>query len=101
MPSVRLALARPKWAPRDLAVQRSTGQISFDLSLAENTQQFDVAHKAWKYDLCAICRWRLHDSDDLEHCTGHTNGRDWVCSECYDKFLKGLDYFATAYQDLT
>jgi hypothetical protein len=90
-----------KWASRDLAVERETGQISFDLSLAENTDAFHIAQNAWKYDSCAICRWRLDDSPELEHSVGYTNGRDWVCSECYEKFLKRSDYFRSAYQDLT
>ena len=93
---------RPQqWTSRDLAVERSTGQISFDLSVAENNEAFDIAEKAWKYDRCVICHWKLEQSPEGEHSTGYTNGRDWVCVECYEKFLKRGAYFQSEYRDLT
>lgn len=92
---------KQQWTPRDLVVERNTGHISFDLSLAENNEVFEVASHSWKYDLCAICRWRLHQSPGQEHSTGYTNGRDWVCLECYDKFLKRSDYFGSSYGEIT
>ena len=89
------------WKARDVAVD-SQGKISFDLSLLEDKKTFTRSPGAWKKDHCAICRWELSESaDNPEHCTGYTNGRDWVCQECYEKFLRGPDYFATAYPDIT
>ncbi len=90
-----------QWTPRDLAVERNTGQISFDLSLADNSNAFDTAQKAWKYDRCVICHWKLEQSPEGEHSTGYTNGRDWLCVECYEKFLKRDDYFRSKYGDIT
>lgn len=92
---------KQQWTPRDLVVERNTGQISFDLSLAENNDVFEVTSASWKYDLCAVCHWKLQESPDAEHSTGYTNGRDWLCDECYNKFWKRRDYFASDYGDLT
>ena len=92
---------KQQWTPRDLAVERSTGQISFDVSLLENNSDFDIAQRAWRYDLCAICQWRLEQSPEEVHSTGYTNGRDWVCVECYEKFLKRSDYFGSSYAEIT
>jgi hypothetical protein len=89
------------WKARNLAVGKD-GRISFDVSLAANTKDFDLQPGGWKKDYCAICRWELFESENQpEHNTGYTNGRDWVCTECYEKFLMGPDFFATAHPEIT
>lgn len=90
------------WFPRDIAVQRATGHISFDLSLTENSNEFDVVKRGWKKDYCFICRWELFESQDQpDRSAAYTNGNAWLCTECYEKFLKGADYFASAHPDIT
>jgi hypothetical protein len=89
------------WKARDLAV-REDGQMSFDVSLVADTKNFDLKRGGWKKDHCGICRWELFESDDEpEHGIGYTNGRDWVCTECYEKFLNGPDFFATVHPEIT
>jgi hypothetical protein len=89
------------WKPQDLAVSKD-GALSFDLSLASGSDEFSVLQGGWKKDRCVICRWELLESEDRPgHSTGYTNGRDWVCTECYDKFLKGPDYFASSHPEIT
>jgi hypothetical protein len=76
------------WTPRDVVVYRENGSVSFDLSLAEDQAHFDLAKAGWKKDHCAICTWELFESkDDPEHGIGYTNGREWLCTECYEKFI--------------
>src|ERR1700694_985697 len=85
------------WFPRDIAVQRETGRVSFDLSLAENSKEFDLAKGGWKKDYCFICRWELFASEDqTDRSVAYTNGNAWLCTECYGKFLKGADFFASS-----
>jgi hypothetical protein len=89
------------WKARDLAVQED-GKMSFDVSLAADTKNFSLRQAGWKGDECAICAWELFESENQpEHGTGYTNGRDWICTECYEKFLKGPDFFATAHPEIT
>ncbi len=90
------------WTPRDIVVERTRGSISFDLSLAEDAANFEVVKGVWKKDHCAVCRWDLFESaDDPAHGTGYTNGREWLCLECYEKFFKGPDFFSSSYADIT
>jgi Clp amino terminal domain, pathogenicity island component len=89
------------WQPQDVAVRRSDGRISFDLSLAEDTASFQLVQNGWNHDLCSICGWKLYVAPEPEYSTGYTNGRIWVCTECYDKFLAGPDFFATAHPEIT
>lgn len=84
---------REIWKPRDLAI-RKDGKVSFDVSLAADTDNFELRKGGWKKDRCTICRWELHESDDPQHAVGYTNGREWVCMECHEKFLQESDYFA-------
>jgi ATP-dependent Clp protease ATP-binding subunit ClpA len=92
---------KTSWKPRDVAVD-SEGKISFDLTLLEDKQNFTRSPGAWKKDRCTICGWELCDSaDNPGHGAAYTNGRDWVCEECYEKFLKGPDYFESPHSDIT
>jgi hypothetical protein len=76
------------WMPRDIAIYRENGSVSFDLSLAEDHAHFDLAKAGWKKDRCAVCRWELFESkDDPQHGMGYTNGLEWLCTECYEKLV--------------
>ncbi len=88
------------WKPRDIVVKKNDKVLSFDLSLVENSSEFELVKGGWKKDRCAICRWELFESDDASHGIGFTNGKDWTCAECYKKFVEG-DFFASAYSDIT
>jgi hypothetical protein len=90
-------------AVRDIVVHRKSGAISFDLSLAsEDAANFELIKGGWKKkDRCAVCQWPLFASDDAEHGTGYTNGRDWLCNECYDKFWQRPDFLSASYSEIT
>jgi hypothetical protein len=87
---------------RDAVVERKTGKISLDLTLSEDSATFDLVKGGWTKDHCAICRWELFESnEDSDHGTGYTNGRDWVCSECYDKFWERPNFISSSYSEIT
>ena len=90
------------WCARDIAVRRGTGRISFDVTLVETSEDFDLVKAGWKKDHCYVCRWELFESkDDPTHSTGYTNGREWLCTECYEKFWGNPNFFASNYPDIT
>jgi hypothetical protein len=90
-------------AARDIVVHRKSGAISFDLSLAAaDAANFELIKGGWKKkDRCAVCQWPLFASDDVEHGTGYTNGRDWLCHECYDKFWQRPDFLSASFSEIT
>jgi len=88
------------WKPRDCATERQTGKVSLDVTLAEDSANFEVIKGGWKKDHCTICCWELFESQD-DHGTGYTNGRDWLCLECYDKFWARPDFISGSYSDIT
>ncbi len=75
------------WLPRDVVEHLETGQISFDLSLAVDTANYRLMKGGWASDNCVVCGWRLFESSTLSHGSGFTNGRDWLCLECCEKFF--------------
>jgi hypothetical protein len=87
------------WKPRDIVINRKTGKFSFELSLAADRETFELVKQGWKKDHCFICRWDLFESDD-EHGTGYTNGRNWLCMECCERFLQ-RDFFASSHPEIT
>ena len=89
------------WKARDLVVDKD-GKISFDVTLSAETQNFTLIQGSWKEDRCAICHWELYESKDKpDHGVAYTNGRDWVCTECYERFLSGADFFASVHPEIT
>jgi Clp amino terminal domain, pathogenicity island component len=93
---------KASWKPRDCVIERKSGKISLDLSLAQDSANFELIKDGWKKDLCIICGWELFESaDDAERGTGYTNGRDWICLECHDKFWQRPDFISGSYSDLT
>jgi ATP-dependent Clp protease ATP-binding subunit ClpA len=90
------------WTARDIAVDRRSKAMSFDLSLVNDSASFEVIKKGWSRECCAICRWELFESpDDATHGVGYTNGHDWLCTECYDKFLTSPDFFSSSHPEST
>ncbi len=89
------------WHPRDIAVDRRSGRISFELKLADDSQDFDIVAAGCKKDHCAVCRWELTESADPSHAMGYTNGHDWLCTECYERFWENPNFFASNYSDIT
>jgi hypothetical protein len=89
------------WTARDVVIERQSGRVSFDLALAEDAANFELVKAGWKKDHC-VCGWELYDAkDDPTHGTGYTNGRDWLCTECYEKFLARPDFFSSNYPEMT
>jgi ATP-dependent Clp protease ATP-binding subunit ClpA len=87
------------WKPRDIVVHRKTGQVSFETVLARNSETFMLVRQGWKRDHCFLCRWELHESGD-EHGAGYTNGRNWLCMECCERFILN-DFFSSSHSDIT
>ncbi len=94
---VRFAWQVQKWKPRDILVDRQTARVLFYTGQAFDEAKFELARGGWKRDHCAICNWELSETDDPQHGLGYTNGRDWICAECYDKFFQPP---LTPWQDL-
>jgi hypothetical protein len=93
---------KQNWRPRDIVVERNTGRISFETRLLEQSQKHDLLKAGWKKDYCSVCRWELFESkDDAQHGIGYTNGRDWLCCECYENFFALDDFFKSNYPEIT
>jgi hypothetical protein len=86
--------------PRDIVLSRQTGKVSFDLTLAADPANFELVKGGWKKDHCFTCGWELCESED-HHGTGYSNGHQWICLECYDRFWERPGFISGAYSDLT
>lgn len=92
------------WKPRDVVISRKTGSFSFDLSLAADTDNFALVKEGWKKDHCFICHWEMFEPErdsDAEHGIGYTNGHDWLCMECYERFWENPGFFSSSHSDIT
>ena len=42
-----------------------------------------------------------YESDDPEHGMGYTNGHDWFCMECYERFWDRPDFSSSSHIEIT
>jgi ATP-dependent Clp protease ATP-binding subunit ClpA len=82
----RFAWRQREWKPLDVLVDSETGKVCFDTSLPYEAH-FRLVAGGWQCDPCLICGWKLNADGGQEHSIGYTNGRQWVCAECYEQFL--------------
>ncbi len=84
---VRFVWERQTWKPSDILLEKPTGRVMFHAGQEFDQAKFELQRSGWKQDECVVCCWRLFEGSDPEHGVGYTNGRDWLCTECFDKFF--------------
>jgi hypothetical protein len=80
------AWIRRLWKPLDIVVDNELGGICFDLTVADG-KRFELVPAGWTKEPCAICSWPLTADAGPEQREGFTNGRRWICVECYYRFV--------------
>jgi len=78
---------RRRWAARDALVYRSNSALYLYSGRPFDPEKAEILKGGWSEDHCAICWWELTASDSPEHGEGYTNGQDWLCAECFDRFV--------------
>ena len=73
-------------APKDALRHRRTNRISLYRGQPFDSAQFDLINGGWIYYRCVICSRDLYAPDDPARSIGYTNGQDWLCSSCHEKF---------------
>jgi hypothetical protein len=81
------AWTRQPWFPRDALVHRNGSATSLYIGQKYDPAKIDLVPGGWNHDHCAICFWDLFQTDDAEHGVGYTDGHDWLCAECYERFV--------------
>jgi len=76
-----------KWAARDALLCRKDLTLYLYSGQPYDPAKADLLKGGWSEDHCIICWWKLCDSDSPLHGEGCTNGQDWLCTECYDRFV--------------
>ncbi|HCS29042.1 MAG TPA: hypothetical protein DIW43_16415 [Spongiibacteraceae bacterium] len=44
--------------------------------------------KGHNHEHCQICCWTILESEDPSKNQGYVSGHQWVCTECYGKFIQ-------------
>lgn len=82
----KFAWIRRAWKPMDVFVDSQAGGICFDLAVKDDPR-FKLVPGGWTKEPCIVCGWELSTDGGPERREGFTNGRHWVCVECYHRFL--------------
>ena len=86
----KFAWRKRSWKPLDILVEISSRRIFFDVTTKDDPA-FELVTGGWSGEFCSICHWELNADGGPEHAEGYTNGREWLCIECYEKFMEPVD----------
>lgn len=86
----QFAWARRNWKPIDVMVDNEQGGICFDLAVKDDPR-YKFVPGGWTKEPCVICGWELTAEGGPEHSEAFTNGRQWLCAECYHRFVAKTD----------
>lgn len=86
----KFAWRKRHWKPLDTLVEIDSGCIFFDVTLKDDPG-FRLVTGGWPREFCSVCHWGLNTDGGPEHADGYTNGTEWLCTECYEKFLGPLN----------
>jgi len=86
----RFAWIRRDWKPIDVVVDNEQGGICFDLAVKDDPR-YELVPGGWAKEPCVICGWELTAEGGPEHSEAFTNGRQWLCAECYHRFVTKKD----------
>jgi hypothetical protein len=42
---------------------------------------------SWDHEHCKLCWTKISESEGEQH-DGYSDGKEWICVECYDKYIK-------------
>ena len=76
-----------RYTARHALVRRSDKTLHLYSGRAYDPEQSDLVKGAWSEDHCVICWWKLCESDSMERRECYSNGQDWLCTECYERFV--------------
>ena len=79
---------KKKWSPSPALTDKSGTKSTKYRGQKYNSKYTKYEKDGWDHDHCEICWWTLHESEKEESNTGYTNGYNWICSECYEQFIK-------------
>jgi ATP-dependent Clp protease ATP-binding subunit ClpA len=82
----KFAWRKREWKPLDVLVDSDTEKICFDTDPPDDPR-FRLVPGGWQRDGCLICGWEIYAEGGAEHSIAYTNGRQWLCAECYEKFF--------------
>jgi ATP-dependent Clp protease ATP-binding subunit ClpA len=82
----KFAWRKREWRPLDALLETETSRVCFDTAPPDDPR-FKFVPKAWRRDWCLICNWELSIDAGDEHSIGYTNGRQWLCIDCYERFF--------------
>lgn len=70
-----------------LALQNADGStIGRKLGQGDVPKEGIVVPKGWEHEHCSLCWKTISESTSFKH-AGYTDGRDWICNECYGKYI--------------
>jgi hypothetical protein len=79
---------RQAFKSRDILREIHGRRVMFYAGQQYDPEKFKLEPGGWKRERCVICGWELFETEgDPDLGVGYTNGLDWMCSECHQKFL--------------
>jgi hypothetical protein len=79
---------RATYQRRDALFTRDGIQCRLYVGEDYDPEREELRVGGWTHDHCALCTWSLGEDEDPERGIGYTNGTDWLCTECFQRFIQ-------------
>jgi ribonuclease inhibitor len=66
-------------------VEKGNGTLRTFVGQEFDPEYFEISDTAWTHDHCAICSYRIDDSEPRQE--AYSDGYNWICYECFNQFL--------------
>ena len=76
------------WRRRPALVHNSGGRVSLYHGQQFDPEKITLVADGWSHDHCEICWWTLSESSEQSEGVGYTDGQSWICTECYEAFIR-------------
>ena len=76
-----------KWQPRDALLHKTSNRTTLFVGQKYDPEKIEFLSEGWTHDHCEICYQELYYSEEPKFGYAFTNGQEWICSECYLKYM--------------
>jgi len=84
---------RKHWTPLSVLIKRRAFLKDIIVYTGQDydPDEYELKENYYPLDNCMLCSCEIFESDDPSTSDAYTNGKEWLCTECYEKFIQTPD----------
>jgi len=79
------------WVPTPALIDKSDGSTKQFVGQNFDPKYFTLDNIGWTHDHCEFCSHTISDIEGYGDVDGFVSNNDWLCKDCYRKFIEPKD----------